>query len=235
VHPLQLSALTNLRDLRMRAEGVSGHGYELLRGMPVLRALELQEADEVPACLSSLASLESLAIDCSGINLRPLAAALPSLSLTQLVLLDGTPQVFAALSSQTRLRDFRCWRYRCYWDDEEVECAWLHGLRRLGFPAGLLEASMPALAHATCLETAQVSDIMDVRQLAAVLGWAVQRPALGCLDLCSHSSESDGGLSSADWNAMLRAQALRPDLRMRIMKRDWLRDTTELLAADDEE
>jgi hypothetical protein len=241
VPPLQLSALTNVRRLCVRASGVRGHGYELLRGLPTLRALKLLDADEIPACLSSLVSLESL-VSKSTVNyidLDPLAAALPSLSLTQLVLLDGSPEVFAALPSQTRLRDFCSWqRSEDFYTISEaglVGGAWLHGLRRLGLSAALLEASMPALAHATCLETAQVVNVEHVRQLEAALGWAVQRPSLRRFDLCSLYSERDGGLYSADWNVMLRAQALRPDLRMRILQPDSLWDMTEQLAADDED
>jgi hypothetical protein len=220
---------------------VRGAGYELLRGLPALRALKLLDADEIPACLSSLASLESLAVCGSGINLDPLAAALPSLSLTQLVLLDGAPEVFAALPSQTRLRDFRCWR--CHLDaGEELEGlvggTWLHSLRRLGLSAALLEASMPALAHATCLETAQVLSLTHSGQLEAVLGWAVQCPALRRLDICSwfkgiSNGDGDGGLNIFDCNAMLRAQALCPDLLMRI-RRPCRAFGIELLAADDE-
>jgi hypothetical protein len=238
--PLQLSALTNLRHLCVRASEVHGHGFELLRGLPALRAVELDDAHEVPACLSSLASLESLAIKNSSnyIDLDPLAAALPSLSLTQLVLLDGTPEVFAALPSQTRLRDFRSWqRSDEYYNGVTsglVGGAWLHGLRRLGLSAALLEASVESLAQATCLETAQVVSVTHDAQLQVVLDWAAQRPGLRRLDLSALFSEHDGGLSSVDWNAMLRAQSQCPDLRMRIMMPDWVWQT-ELLAADDED
>jgi hypothetical protein len=216
---------------------VSGDGFELLRGLPALRALELLHLEEFPACLSSLASLESLAIGSYHNNtFTTLAAALPSLSLTQLVLIRGTPDVFAALTSQTRLRDFSC--QQTYWRAGElvglVGGAWLHSLRRLGLSAELLEASMPALAHATCLETVQVLYVEHSEQLEPVLHWAVQRPALRRLDLRSVYGYSDRGLSSTDWNAILRAQARRPDLRMRIPKPEWdLHE--EFLAADDED
>jgi hypothetical protein len=228
---------------------VRGHGYELLRGLSALRVLQLLDLDEFPACLSSLVSLESLTICSPSIECQPLAAALPSLSLTQLVLLGATPNVFAALPTQPRLRDFRCWLGDPITeeegaDDEEdadeeedaglVGGAWLHGLRRLGLSAWVLEASMPALAHATGLETAQVLDTMRDEELEAVLGWAVQRPALRRLDLCFEWCEDDDGLCGADCNAMLRAQALRPDLRIRI-RYPCRGYGMELLAADGED
>lgn len=54
----------------------------------------------LPACP---AWLHSSLLPCNGMDIGPLAAALPSVSLTQLSLPDATPDIFAALTSQTGL------------------------------------------------------------------------------------------------------------------------------------
>lgn len=157
----QLSALTNLRSLHEGLCEIMESGFEALRVLPALQELMLCFSTELPACLSSLASLESLTI-LNNSDLDALAAALPSLSLTQLALHCSAPAILTALTSQTRLRVLRCWQPAAGWKHPGlVGGEWLRGPSRLDLSAELMMASMPALAHITRLQTANVSDIED--------------------------------------------------------------------------
>lgn len=123
---------------------------------------------------------------------------------------------------------------------------WLRGLRRLGLPAGPLVASIPALAHATSLEMAQVSEIVVLEQLEAVLGWAVQVASLRRLQLYSleepelegemhfEDDEEFGAGAWVDSDAMWRAQAQRPDTSISFAAAEWLFDS-DPLPTDDED
>lgn len=77
---LQIGALRNLRHLRLRHPYSNADSYAALAGLP-LETLEVAGyVTGLPACLSALTTLKTLAIDCGNVDVEEDEAVADSLS-----------------------------------------------------------------------------------------------------------------------------------------------------------
>lgn len=192
---VQLSALTKLRELELGSCCSSPAGFWPLAHLSALSRLDLTGAPlTLPGRLGSNSSLCMLTLDIDPDTLPAHAVddflATDSLQgLTHLQLPFTMEQAPACLAAMTRLHSL-------YLGDCEQPGAalppgdWLHGLRRLVLPVGLLEDRLPALAAAQRLERLGLLDVLDPwdieplwSRLPRILRWAARQPCLRLLAL----------------------------------------------------
>ena len=214
---LQLSALTNLRQLTLQFPRCGPDGYAPIQHLTALTRLVLEvEVYALPGCLTCLTQLRDLRVyswneGMAAHEAAGLAGALPSLQqLTRLDVYIEHEVPTAALTALTNLQTL-------WWESMPVSGtsalppgAWVRGLRTLLLSASLAAASLSVLAAATQLERLGIRGhiLSEQPPLPAIVAFAAERPSLRLLVLFYTDMPDDVK------QAVQRAQRQCPDLHV---------------------